>query len=194
MIQVNRICHVELRWLLFAGVCQRFPVRIHTACTYLSSQVTQIKLTWSYLLFTELPTELLHFAWGIAEAKCNIVYGRLCVCLCVCLSVPLRQESPLVFNYDASWDRRQSAVAVSASLRERCAHRQTDVSLSSLSTRSGLCTTMCAQLRGLELGADSTLGQLNLLPSAGREMSTGQSAVMLCGWGVKAGMVHSTCG
>jgi len=25
-------------------------------------------------------------------------------------------------------------------------------------------------------------------------MSTGQSAVMLCGWGVKAGMVHSTCG
>ena len=29
---------------------------------------------------------------------------------------------------------------------------------------------------------------------AGRQMSTGQSAVMLCGWGVKAGMVHSTCG
>jgi len=24
-------------------------------------------------------------------------------------------------------------------------------------------------------------------PSAGREMSTGQSAVMLCGWGIKAG-------
>jgi len=37
-------------------------------------------------------------------------------------------------------------------------------------------------------------GQLNLLPSAGRKMSAGQSAVMLCGWGVKAGMVHSTCG
>jgi len=37
-------------------------------------------------------------------------------------------------------------------------------------------------------------GQLSLLPSAGREMSTSQSAVMLCGWGVKAGMVHSTCG
>jgi len=34
-------------------------------------------------------------------------------------------------------------------------------------------------------------GQLSLLPSAGREMSTSQSAVMLCGWGVKAGMVHS---
>jgi len=25
-------------------------------------------------------------------------------------------------------------------------------------------------------------GQLNLLPSVGREMSTNQSAVMLCGW------------
>jgi len=34
-------------------------------------------------------------------------------------------------------------------------------------------------------------GQLSLLSSAGREMSTGQSAVMLCGCGVKA---HSTCG
>ena len=38
------------------------------------------------------------------------------------------------------------------------------------------------------------LGQLSLLPSAEREMSTGQSAVMLCAWGLKAGMVHSTCG
>ena len=37
-------------------------------------------------------------------------------------------------------------------------------------------------------------GQLSLLPSARREMSTGQSEMMLCGWGVKAGMVHSTCG
>jgi len=39
-------------------------------------------------------------------------------------------------------------------------------------------------------------GQLNLLPSAGREMSrpTSQSAMTLYGWGVKAGMVHSTCG
>jgi len=35
-------------------------------------------------------------------------------------------------------------------------------------------------------------GQLSLLPSAGREMSTGQSAVTLCGWAVKAGIVHST--
>jgi len=34
----------------------------------------------------------------------------------------------------------------------------------------------------------------SLLPSAGRKMSTGQSALTLCGWGVKAGMVHSTCG
>jgi len=29
--------------------------------------------------------------------------------------------------------------------------------------------------------------QLSLLPLAGWEMSTGQSAIMLCGWGVKAG-------
>jgi len=38
------------------------------------------------------------------------------------------------------------------------------------------------------------LGQLSLLPSAGREMSTSQSAVTLCGWGLKEGMVHFTCG
>jgi len=37
-------------------------------------------------------------------------------------------------------------------------------------------------------------GQLSLLPSAGLKMSTDQSAVTLCGWRVKAGMVHSTCG
>ena len=36
------------------------------------------------------------------------------------------------------------------------------------------------------------LDTLSLLPSAGREMSTSQSAVMLCGLGVKAGMAHST--
>jgi len=33
----------------------------------------------------------------------------------------------------------------------------------------------------------SHLGQLNLLPSAGREMSTRHSAMMLYGWGAKAG-------
>jgi len=32
--------------------------------------------------------------------------------------------------------------------------------------------------------------QLSLLPIVGLEMSTCQSAVMLCGWGVKAGMAH----
>jgi len=37
-------------------------------------------------------------------------------------------------------------------------------------------------------------GQLSLLPLVGLEMSNSQSAVMLCGWGVKAGMVHSTFG
>ena len=40
----------------------------------------------------------------------------------------------------------------------------------------------------------SQSGQLSLLSSAGRKMSTGQSAVTLCSWGVKAGTVHSTCG
>ena len=33
--------------------------------------------------------------------------------------------------------------------------------------------------------------QLGLLASVGRKMSTGQSAVMLCGWGVKAGWLIS---
>jgi len=37
-------------------------------------------------------------------------------------------------------------------------------------------------------------GQLSLLPAAGWKMSTGQSATTLCGWEVKARMVHSTCG
>jgi len=36
--------------------------------------------------------------------------------------------------------------------------------------------------------------QLNLLPSAGRKMSTSQSVATLCGWEVKASMAHSTCG
>ena len=35
-------------------------------------------------------------------------------------------------------------------------------------------------------------GQLSLLPSARRKMTTGQNVVTLCGWGVKAGMAHST--
>jgi len=30
-------------------------------------------------------------------------------------------------------------------------------------------------------------GQLSLLPSVGREMSTSQNALMHCGWGIKAG-------
>jgi len=36
--------------------------------------------------------------------------------------------------------------------------------------------------------------QLGLLPSAGLEMSTDQSAVMLCGRGVKEGAAHLICG
>jgi len=38
-------------------------------------------------------------------------------------------------------------------------------------------------------------GQLSLLPSAGQEMNTGQSAVInFCGWGVKAGVACFVCG
>jgi len=37
-------------------------------------------------------------------------------------------------------------------------------------------------------------GQLNLPPSAGREISASQSAVTLCDWVSDAGMIHSTCG
>jgi len=37
-------------------------------------------------------------------------------------------------------------------------------------------------------------GQLSLLPSAVLEMSTSQSAVILCCWGLKADMIHYTCG
>jgi len=40
----------------------------------------------------------------------------------------------------------------------------------------------------------SHLGQLSFLPYAGQEISTGQGAMVLCGWGVKADMVHATCG
>jgi len=36
-------------------------------------------------------------------------------------------------------------------------------------------------------------GQLSLLPSAEWKVSIGQSVVTLCGWGVKAGAVHSAC-
>jgi len=34
------------------------------------------------------------------------------------------------------------------------------------------------------------ISQLSLLPLVGREMSTSQSAVMLCSWAVKARMAH----
>jgi len=51
------------------------------------------------------------------------------------------------------------------------------------------CTGMGVRIRTRKHVSISPnhLGQLSLLPFAGREMTTGQSAVMLCGWGVKAG-------
>jgi len=66
---------------------------------------------------------------------------------------------------------------------------------------SGLATGLCGQSMGDHIRrinhlsiSSSHPGQLSLLPSEGWEMSTSQSVVMLCGWGVKAGMVHSICG
>jgi len=52
--------------------------------------------------------------------------------------------------------------------------------------------TVCGRVN--HLGLLPATQALSLLPSAGLKISTGQSAVMLCGWGVKAGMVYSTCG
>ena len=40
----------------------------------------------------------------------------------------------------------------------------------------------------------ATIDQLSLLPSAGREMGTGQNEVMLCGWRVEAGWLIPYCG
>jgi len=42
----------------------------------------------------------------------------------------------------------------------------------------------CLQVRKPPQFVTSHPGQLSLLPSAGRKMSTGQSAVTICGWGV----------
>jgi len=58
-----------------------------------------------------------------------------------------------------------------------------------VSTGTGDHQRACKQPRFVT----SHLGQLSLLPAAGRKTSTGQSVVTLCGWRVKAGMVHSTC-
>ena len=65
----------------------------------------------------------------------------------------------------------------------------------SYSTLSPVSTGMGDRLRAGKphRSVTSHSSQLSLLPSAGRKMSTVQSAVTLCGWGVKAGMVHSTC-
>jgi len=65
----------------------------------------------------------------------------------------------------------------------------------SYSTSGPVSTGMGDRLRRTNHLSISTShsGQLSLLPSTGQKMSTSQSAVMLCGWGVKVGMVHSTC-
>jgi len=62
----------------------------------------------------------------------------------------------------------------------------------SYSTPGPISTVMGDRLRAGKLPrfVTSHSGQLSLLPSAGQKNDTGQSAVTLCGWGVKAGMVH----
>jgi len=53
--------------------------------------------------------------------------------------------------------------------------------------------TIFGQVNHLTI-SPSQPGQLSLLSSVGREMSTSQSAVTFSGWGAKAGMAYSTCG
>jgi len=66
----------------------------------------------------------------------------------------------------------------------------------SYSVSGPIDTGMCAHLQTGKPPQYFTKppGQLSLLPSVRQEMSTSQSAVMLCGWGVKVGIAHSTCG
>ena len=54
-----------------------------------------------------------------------------------------------------------------------------------------MCVFVYHKTKSSQMGCSR---QLSILPSAGREMSTGQSAVTRCGWGVKARMAHSICG
>jgi len=66
---------------------------------------------------------------------------------------------------------------------------------SSHSMMSKVSTEMGDEFAGtLSCHVISHLDQLSLLPSAGLEISTDHSAVMLCSRQVKAGMAHSTCG
>ena len=75
----------------------------------------------------------------------------------------------------------------------RCEHFKrlvTRVDQRSYST-PGLATAGMRAGKPPRLGT-SHAGQLSLLPSVGRKISTGQSAVTICGSGVKTGMLHST--
>jgi len=53
--------------------------------------------------------------------------------------------------------------------------------------------TVFGQVNHLNISPNNPV-QLSLLPSAGQEMNISKSVVTLCGWGVKAGVAHSTCG
>jgi len=53
--------------------------------------------------------------------------------------------------------------------------------------------TLCGRVNHLGLGP-ATQANLAFYPQWDGKMSTGQSVVMLCGWGVKAHIVYSTGG
>jgi len=67
------------------------------------------------------------------------------------------------------------------------------VQIPAATASTGMGVTIFRRANHLSI-APSYPGQLSLLPSVGQELSTSQSVVMLCSWGVKAGMAHSTCG
>ena len=65
-----------------------------------------------------------------------------------------------------------------------------EFTLCPVSTATGDCLQMGKSSRSVTRHS----GQHSVLPSEARKISTGQSAVTLCGWGVNAGMVYSNCG
>jgi len=67
------------------------------------------------------------------------------------------------------------------------------ITRSSLLNHQSVGTRIGDRLRAgiTSLYVTSHSGQLSFLPYVGRELSTEQSAVMRCGWGVKAGWIVS---
>jgi len=83
------------------------------------------------------------------------------------------------------WPQKPQVVVLGHSNGVRCINKVT--LLGRVST--GTCDRLWVNKPPLSLTDHQ--GQLCLLCSVGGEMST---VMMLCSWGVKAGMAHSTCG